>query len=361
MSAWRKKPRRPKVPQKRLETVVGEMRRRKFYDAMGFKVLSIKAILIAVLQQALRDAGDHEAADALKGAKLVRTSTRQVDETLGQGHCDLAFILTTTGKNPIKVRIQIEVTGYDDPSIAVRSTMYLARGSMQEADWKKRKRCLTPVLSAVVNIGPRLLQASCELGETYGDYGEFKRYEPRHQHIRYDIMEKTPDEILAIPERGAAAVLRMLRIVNEPRTYCTEDNLARVYRLAKGNRQIEMLIFLCIAFRLEGDYNDLALKVLDEEGIGRDTVASMAEILTRKGKAEGIAEGEAKGIAKGKAETLLRQVQQKFAGRISKRREAQVKSAPLEQLDDWLDRVLSAPDMDSLFGGGGRGSRQPQG
>ncbi len=76
-------------------------------------------------------------------------------------------------------------------------------------------------------------------------------------------------------------------------------------------------------------------------------MASMAEILTRKGKAEG------------KAETLLRQVQQKFAGRISKRREAQVKSAPLEQLDDWLDRVLSAPDMDSLFGESGRAQCQP--
>ncbi len=83
----------------------------------------------------------------------------------------------------------------------------------------------------------------------------------------------------------------------------------------------------------------------------------MMEIRERKAEAKSIAKGKAEGLA----ETLLRLVQQKFATRISKRREAQVRSAPLEQLEDWFDRVLDARDVNSLFGGRGRGSRQPQG
>ncbi len=71
-----------------------------------------------------------------------------------------------------------------------------------------------------------------------------------------------------------------------------------------------------------------------------------------------IREREAK--AEGKAELLLQLVRQKFKD-ISDRREAQVKSASLEQLENWAARLLSPRDLDSLFGGSGRAKRQPQG
>ncbi len=82
-------------------------------------------------------------------------------------------------------------------------------------------------------------------------------------------------------------------------------------------------------------------------------MASMADIAVKKGYAK----GWPKGYAKGKAEMLLLVARHKF-GRIPKWRKAQVQSANLEQVEDWADRLLSAPDIDSLFGGTDRAECQ---
>ncbi len=73
-----------------------------------------------------------------------------------------------------------------------------------------------------------------------------------------------------------------------------------------------------------------------------------------------VEDAEARGEARGKAETLLQLVRWRFSD-VTTEREAQVRSATLEQLEAWWDRVFDAPDVDSLFGGSGRAQQQPQG
>jgi hypothetical protein len=56
----------------------------------------------------------------------------------------------------------------------------------------------------------------------------------------------------------------------------------------------------------------------------------------------------AEGEAKGRAEALLRQLTLRF-GPISKPREEKIRGAATDQLDLWLERVLSVRSIDEVF------------
>ena len=64
---------------------------------------------------------------------------------------------------------------------------------------------------------------------------------------------------------------------------------------------------------------------------------------------QGIARGKAAGIAEGKAETVLRLIQLKF-GDLSNERSELVRKATTDQLDHWLEALLTAEALDDVFG-----------
>ena len=68
-----------------------------------------------------------------------------------------------------------------------------------------------------------------------------------------------------------------------------------------------------------------------------------------QGRIEGRAEGEAEGQTKGKAETLLRLLDRRFHG-VPEDYRTQVLAANTEQLDTWIDAVLDAECIESVFG-----------
>jgi Domain of unknown function (DUF4351) len=68
-----------------------------------------------------------------------------------------------------------------------------------------------------------------------------------------------------------------------------------------------------------------------------------------EGKAVGKAEGKAEGVAKGKAYTLHRQLLRRFKT-VSPDIEHRVRAADIDQLDEWLDRILDAQTLDDVFG-----------
>jgi hypothetical protein len=64
-----------------------------------------------------------------------------------------------------------------------------------------------------------------------------------------------------------------------------------------------------------------------------------------QGRDLGLIEGEAKGVAK----TLLRQLQRRF-GEVRGDIVERIRTAKLDQLDDWSDRILDAKTPDDVFG-----------
>ena len=68
-----------------------------------------------------------------------------------------------------------------------------------------------------------------------------------------------------------------------------------------------------------------------------------------KGRAEGRAEGEAKGRAEGRAEILRKLLTLKF-GPLSIDSEDRLRKASLAELDLWTERVLTAGQIQDIFG-----------
>ena len=58
---------------------------------------------------------------------------------------------------------------------------------------------------------------------------------------------------------------------------------------------------------------------------------------------------EQAGIKKGEARTLLRQLDQKFGPEVVQAHRERIETAELEQLDAWLDRVLTAETPETIF------------
>ena len=72
-------------------------------------------------------------------------------------------------------------------------------------------------------------------------------------------------------------------------------------------------------------------------------VATIAETMIEKGKAVGVVIGEVK--------TLLRQLERRF-GPLSPDLRERVENAKQSEVEAWLDAIIDAPDLKTLFGGG---------
>jgi hypothetical protein len=77
------------------------------------------------------------------------------------------------------------------------------------------------------------------------------------------------------------------------------------------------------------------------EAIMKTTAEQLIEEGEARGEARGEAKGEARGLVKGGAQWLRKLMQRRF-GPLPAAVDAAIATASFEQLDRWLDRVLSA-------------------
>ncbi len=89
-------------------------------------------------------------------------------------------------------------------------------------------------------------------------------------------------------------------------------------------------------------------------------MGTIAETLLEQGKAEGLKAGEARGLARGeakgkaegkvegKAETLGRLLERRF-GPLPRDIETRIAAAEPDRIEAWLDAVLDAPDLATVF------------
>ncbi|MCG5516405.1 MULTISPECIES: hypothetical protein [unclassified Ectothiorhodospira] len=69
-----------------------------------------------------------------------------------------------------------------------------------------------------------------------------------------------------------------------------------------------------------------------------------------KGLQKGIQQGIQQGFLKGEANTLLRQIERKFGAQAKAHHEKQVEQASEAELEQWLDRILTAENVGQVFG-----------
>ena len=92
---------------------------------------------------------------------------------------------------------------------------------------------------------------------------------------------------------------------------------------------------------LEGILAALRLENANEM---EDYVGTIAETLLAEGKAHGMAEG----MAEGKAETLMRLMERRF-GPLPRKYRQRIAAAKIEQIENWFDAFIDAPDVETVF------------
>ena len=171
---------------------------------------------------------------------------------------------------------------------------------------------------------------------------------------RYDVqvdesvtrdLKRIPMEDLSRNRRVRSSLMAMRSQSEES---LTDDELAV---LLAGIEKTEQGKF---ALRYILRYTELSLdrvrEGLKHSALGRDIMedimASAAQEWMEQGRLEGIVEGE----LKGKAETFLRLARLRF-GYLSHSRIAPVRNASTDDLDAWLERLMTAKTLDEVFGG----------
>ena len=78
-------------------------------------------------------------------------------------------------------------------------------------------------------------------------------------------------------------------------------------------------------------------------------VTTVEQAGIEKGLQQGLRQGVQQGLQQGEAKTLLRQITRKFGPEAVQRHRERIERAELEQLDTWLDRVLTADTPETIF------------
>ena len=93
---------------------------------------------------------------------------------------------------------------------------------------------------------------------------------------------------------------------------------------------------------------ELPAQLLAKIGERRDSMRTIAQNLMLKGEAKGEARGEARGRVKALAETIIRQLEQRF-GPLPDPTKQRISAAGLDQLDIWVLRILDAKNVDEVL------------
>ena len=111
-------------------------------------------------------------------------------------------------------------------------------------------------------------------------------------------------------------------------------------------------------YYIVGVYDDMELDGIlaalrfDNATEMEDHVGTIAETLLAKGEAKGEARGlmagKVEGKVEGKAETLMRLMERRF-GPVPSKHRLRIAAAKIDQIEEWFDAAIDAPDPDAIF------------
>ncbi len=170
------------------------------------------------------------------------------------------------------------------------------------------------------------------------------------RYVVHDLGRIAPRELSRSAE-VRAALLALARAFRENVSDAEADLLVAAVAETEFGRYILSYIIEQVSLSPERIEAALRRAGTDPETV-EEVMGTAAQIWMEQGrtegKAAGIAEGKAAGIAEGKADTFLRQARLKF-GELASVHVERVRSASSEQLDTWLDDLITAEDIDAVF------------
>ncbi len=166
------------------------------------------------------------------------------------------------------------------------------------------------------------------------------------RYVVHDLGRIAPRELSRSAE-VRAALLALARAFRETVSDAEDDLLVAGVAETEFGRYILTYIMEQVSLPPERIEAALRRKGMDPETV-EEIMGTAAQIWMEQGRTEGKAAGIVEGKAAGKVDTFLRQARLKF-GELTPAHAERVRSASPENLDAWLDALITAEDIDAIF------------
>jgi predicted transposase YdaD len=286
---------------------------------------------------------------------LVPHPASYVDKKLHQSHSDLLFVAHLKGGGNALLYVLLEHKSSPDKGARLQLLRYIVRIL---DDWYERnpqQLPLPPVFPLLIHQGPEGWKYSCEFASLFGSVPEpLRPYLPSFRHALVDLGQ-IEDRDLSEQAR-LRAFLKALKYRRRPDLRQRIDVL-----LAEAPVLAEPDLVLILTYLEEGPggVSDTLTREALQRLVPEQTERIMgtwtqsyfdrgkAEGLTQ-GLTEGLTQGRTKGRIEGGAKILISLLEKRF-GSVSPQLRQRIYSADVPTLEKWVDRVLDAPDLQSVF------------
>ena len=284
-----------------------------------------------------------------------------VDEQLAERQTDLLYKVRLAKREAL-IYVLLEHQSSTDHWMALRLLVYFTRiWERCRVDAPDSK--LPAIIPIVLHHSARGWTAPTRLGELVdADHALRTTLGPLLPDFQFHLVDLTREDDRALRAWLATDLGKLVALCLKHAPYDRElearlsewlDLLGKIARAPGG------LAALDVVARYILEVTDLAvdrLRRVLQSGLSTQQVEAVmtgAEKLREEGRAlgraEGKAEGKAEGEVKGRAEVVLKLLTLRF-GPLSPATESTVRSATVEQLDRWTERILSAATLQDVLG-----------
>jgi hypothetical protein len=270
-----------------------------------------------------------------------------VDEELRQHHSDLLFRVHLKAGRDAFAYVLMEHKSSPDKGARLQLLRYVVRVLSKCYEQSNRRLPLPPVLPLLAHQGPEGWGISCEFSDLFGDVpAALRPYLPSFHHALVDLGQLDDPHLSAdVRLRAFLKALKYSRrddlpdcidiVLAEAPVLGTRDLLVILTYLDKGPVAVNSKLMHDTLMRLVPDR---------KEGI----VGWFSQPFYDEGMAKGQAEGKAEGKAEGAAAVLARLLEKRF-GVVPSVVHERIVTADVASIMAWVERVLDAPDLQSVF------------
>ncbi len=256
-----------------------------------------------------------------------------VDEALRGSQTDRLFEVHLAGDRPLLIYALLEHKSAPDPATPLQLAGYMVSIWKRYAgEDRERLRALPGILPLVFYHGARRWTAPLSLFDMIADDKDLWPWTRSMGYILRDLGRIDPDSLST--DRSVRAVLTALSVA--VRGPVGRAVLVDILAGVDGDLEAATLAYIIRFHETEPDVLEDALRTAKPDR-WEALMGTVAEAWLEQGKAEG------------KAATLTRLLERRF-GPLPREVAPRIAAADLDELDTWLDRVLDAATLDSVFG-----------
>jgi hypothetical protein len=320
------------------------------HDALYHRLFSHPVLV----EQLIRAFVPEAMAAGLLFERMERVNTKGHAEALdGESHRregDVIWRVPTDGGLDLFIYVLLEFQSRIDWWMAVRTQIYeglLWQQLIAERALKPGDK-LPPVLMLVLYNGEARWTAPAGTAELIALPAHSPLW-PWQPQIRYHVLDMaaTPAGRPVEPDNLAALLFRLEQDQPPDALTALIGDVIDWFRRHPGHETLRQLFRELVAQAVAG--LGMPVPVPAELKEMQTMLATLGERWKRDWLAEGRAAGLAEGEAKGEAKALIRLAERRFGPLPATLRE-RVVTADTGLVEDWLDRVLTATSLDTLFG-----------